>query len=201
MDNSTEKTTLYRYFDSQGQLLYVGITRDNSKRQSQHNRDSFWFGEVASAKFEWFESRTQAHAAEKKAIQSEKPLYNKQHVYKSGDSFDMSEALAKYHYLEISTGKDITGALVEPDNDHATLARRSRSWVLENREYGWTFDECLAWELYVLQMEVKVGRIKIPAWDTCGLCKKFISSSWYENELSSATVKLKRARKGVATCL
>jgi predicted GIY-YIG superfamily endonuclease len=69
-------TTLYRYFDSEGQLLYVGITGDNTKRQSQHRRSSFWFGEIAYATFEHFEERQKALEAEGKAIKDEKPLHN-----------------------------------------------------------------------------------------------------------------------------
>ena len=70
------KTTLYRYFDSDGQLLYVGITGDNTKRQSQHRRNSFWFGEITSATFEHFEDRESALQAETKAIQTEHPKHN-----------------------------------------------------------------------------------------------------------------------------
>ncbi len=76
MDNSIQKTTLYRYFDSEGQLLYVGITGDNTKRQSQHRRNSFWFGKIASATFEHFDTRAEADSAETLAIKNEKPLHN-----------------------------------------------------------------------------------------------------------------------------
>lgn len=69
-------TTLYRYFDDKNQLLYVGITGDNTKRQSQHRRNAFWFGKIASATFEHFESRQDALAAEAAAIESELPKHN-----------------------------------------------------------------------------------------------------------------------------
>lgn len=70
------KTVLYRYFDSEGQLLYVGVTGDNTKRQSQHRRNSFWFGEVASATYEYFETRDEALEAETNAIRRENPKHN-----------------------------------------------------------------------------------------------------------------------------
>lgn len=69
-------TILYRYFDNQDQLLYVGITGDNVKRQSQHRRNSFWFGKIAVAKFEHFKTRDEALQAEAAAIRLEKPLHN-----------------------------------------------------------------------------------------------------------------------------
>lgn len=78
MGNSTQKITLYRYFDSEGRLLYVGITGDNTKRQSQHRRNSFWFGEISSATYEHFSTRQEALDAETKAIQTEKPKHNQQ---------------------------------------------------------------------------------------------------------------------------
>ena len=74
------KTTLYRYFDSDGKLLYVGITGDNVKRQSQHRRNAFWFGEIASATFVHFDSREEALEAEAAAIRYEKPAHNIQGV-------------------------------------------------------------------------------------------------------------------------
>lgn len=70
------KTILYRYFDSEGELLYVGVTGDNTKRQSQHRRNSFWFGEIASATYEHFDNREDALAAETLAIRTEKPKHN-----------------------------------------------------------------------------------------------------------------------------
>jgi len=77
MNNSNQKpTTLYRYYDKDGKLLYVGITGDNTKRQSQHRRNAFWFGEIASATFEHFGSRQEALDAESRAIDNENPKHN-----------------------------------------------------------------------------------------------------------------------------
>ena len=75
-DNSAFKTFIETYTSvSAGggieELLYVGITGDNTKRQSQHRRNAFWFGKIASATFEHFESREDALAAEAAAIESE----------------------------------------------------------------------------------------------------------------------------------
>ena len=73
------KTTLYRYFDSEGQLLYVGITGDNTKRQSQHRRNSFWFGLIGSATFEHYDSKDEALNAETIAIENESPKHNQKY--------------------------------------------------------------------------------------------------------------------------
>lgn len=69
--------TLYRFYDSKGQLLYVGISQSWVERLRQHHRNSEWFDQVASASFEHFSSRDEVEKAEKKAIQTEGAIYNK----------------------------------------------------------------------------------------------------------------------------
>ena len=101
MDNSIQKTTLYRYFDSEGRLLYVGITGDNTKRQSQHRRNSFWFGEIASAKFEHFDTRRDAAQAEVLAIKNEKPLHNTQHLNSKKVEWNPVQIVAKWHLVSL----------------------------------------------------------------------------------------------------
>jgi len=70
-------TTLYRYFDFKGQLLYVGITKNQFNRASQHSKDSPWFSEIMSARFEHLETREAALKAESNAIATELPKFNK----------------------------------------------------------------------------------------------------------------------------
>ncbi|GHF76915.1 GntR family transcriptional regulator [Streptomyces filamentosus] len=74
----TERTTLYRYFDTSGNVLYLGITNDLQRRESQHRRDSArtWFPLIAARTQIWFETRSQAEAAELAALQSESPPWN-----------------------------------------------------------------------------------------------------------------------------
>lgn len=76
MQNMNGKTILYRYFDIDGNLLYVGITKDQSKRFSSHNRKAEWMPQAVQCTLEHFETRAEAKAAETFAIQNEKPLYN-----------------------------------------------------------------------------------------------------------------------------
>jgi predicted GIY-YIG superfamily endonuclease len=70
------ETHLYRYYDEAGELLYVGVTGNLLKRQSQHRRNAEWFTTAASATFEHFESREMALEAESRAIKNENPKYN-----------------------------------------------------------------------------------------------------------------------------
>lgn len=68
---------VYRHFDKQGNLLYVGCSLSAVHRLSQHSQVSPWFTEIAKIDVEKFNSRDAALAAERQAIQTEKPKYNK----------------------------------------------------------------------------------------------------------------------------
>lgn len=69
-------TTLYRFFDTHGALLYVGISEYPLVRMHQHRLSKTWWLEIASSRFEHFESREAALMAEAAAIRSERPRYN-----------------------------------------------------------------------------------------------------------------------------
>ena len=71
--------SLYRHFSATDELLYVGISLSAVARLGQHERHSGWFGSIASVKVEHFDTREEALAAEKAAIQGEDPLHNKYH--------------------------------------------------------------------------------------------------------------------------
>jgi len=75
----SELHALYRFFDHDGLLLYVGITNDLGTRLSDHRRDKPWWAEVARVMVAQFESREAVLAAEKVAIRTEQPKYNVAH--------------------------------------------------------------------------------------------------------------------------
>jgi len=66
---------LYRMFDANGQLLYVGITGKLLNRLDQH-AEKRWFPLVASITLEWFPKERDAREAERRAIAIEHPVYN-----------------------------------------------------------------------------------------------------------------------------
>jgi transcriptional regulator with XRE-family HTH domain len=70
------RTALYRFFDADDRLLYVGITDDIHRRWKHHAAVKTWWGDVARQTVEWHDSRPVAEAAERKAISQEKPVYN-----------------------------------------------------------------------------------------------------------------------------
>ena len=70
-------TELYRHYDENGMLLYVGISLSTTTRLSQHKAHSRWFSKIDTIKVVHYTSRKAALAAEKRAIKSEGPKYNK----------------------------------------------------------------------------------------------------------------------------
>ncbi|NUR04241.1 MAG: GIY-YIG nuclease family protein [Streptomyces sp.] len=72
----TERTALYRLFDANGALLYVGITNDPEVRWKAHSHKKPWWPEVTEKAVMWFVDRTAAATAEARAIRLEAPLWN-----------------------------------------------------------------------------------------------------------------------------
>jgi len=71
---------LYRLRAANGDLLYVGITRDFPSRLKQHYADKPWANEIRATEQVHIDgTRSQIEAIEKAVIIAEKPRYNKQH--------------------------------------------------------------------------------------------------------------------------
>lgn len=72
-------TSVYRYYDSDGALVYVGITSKGPQRQSQHTVTAEWWPHVARQDVEHYPSRDEAAARERELIQRFRPPFNVQH--------------------------------------------------------------------------------------------------------------------------
>lgn len=77
-------TVLYRWFDVNGDVLYVGITSQPAQRFDTHKAESDWWEVAVMCRLERFSTRTEALAAEATAIQSEQPLYNRAGLFVRG---------------------------------------------------------------------------------------------------------------------
>jgi hypothetical protein len=69
-------TQLYRHFDDEGRLLYVGISLSAITRLAQHRSASHWSRAIVRVEIEHFDTRREALMAEAKAIIEERPLHN-----------------------------------------------------------------------------------------------------------------------------
>lgn len=75
-DSVEEQTSLYRHFDADQVLLYVGISLRPIQRLAQHEGASHWFQNIARIEIEKFPSRSDALQAEAEAIWRERPKHN-----------------------------------------------------------------------------------------------------------------------------
>jgi predicted GIY-YIG superfamily endonuclease len=70
-------TSLYRHFDGDGELLYIGISGNPERRLGEHKRSADWCDEIASPATEAYATRAEAINAESAAIETERPMHNK----------------------------------------------------------------------------------------------------------------------------
>lgn len=73
------RTALYRWYDAEGALLYIGITGHLPTRQAIHAKNSAWSEFAALSRVEHYADRATAEAAEVAAILAEMPIFNRQH--------------------------------------------------------------------------------------------------------------------------
>lgn len=69
---------LYRFFDKENRLLYVGISYHMERRLDQHRFQKPW-GQIARIDVASYSTRLEAEQAERVAIQTEKPEWNVLH--------------------------------------------------------------------------------------------------------------------------
>jgi hypothetical protein len=72
-------TSVYRYFDGNNLLVYVGITSRGIKRNREHNDVKSWWQYVVRQEVEHFDTRSEAAARERALIREYRPPYNIQH--------------------------------------------------------------------------------------------------------------------------
>ena len=77
--NVEHPTDLYRYYDHNGQLLYVGVSKSAVMRAMQHEHTAGWWDAWTYMTRQQYPSRTSALAAEYEAIRNERPAHNVAH--------------------------------------------------------------------------------------------------------------------------
>lgn len=81
-DLEQRPTALYRAYNSDGVLLYVGIAVDWGARWAQHRATAPYYNAVARLEIEWLPTRAAAKIAEREAVEKEQPLHNIEHTAK-----------------------------------------------------------------------------------------------------------------------
>ena len=67
---------LYRAYDKEDKLLYVGFSVSMLNRVLRHKNSSSWFRDAAKITMEQFETKELVLAAERAAIKTEAPMHN-----------------------------------------------------------------------------------------------------------------------------
>jgi hypothetical protein len=72
-------TSVYRYFDLEGRIIYVGVTSRGPQRQAQHAVTADWWPYVSTQDVEHLPTREAALKREKWLIEHHRPPFNRQH--------------------------------------------------------------------------------------------------------------------------
>ena len=163
------KTTVYRYFDAAGELLYIGVTKNLIDRQDAHQNTKSWWSDVASASFVHFETRDEALAYEAAMIGIEFPKYNKQGAILPEEG---REHLLQILYRELDDDFHLRAS---DSMAETMLELRSFSNANESYRLLFAFDRAMPWDDEGSEMLVH-----------CWNCQKILDSSWYQKQLHQA---------------
>lgn len=112
----SEVTELYRHWDKDDNVLYIGISVNASTRTIGHSRHGSWFSRVVKITIERYDTREEAMRAEAKAIMAENPPYNVVHIVKEKEPTHFSNGLC--------TPKDVAAFFCVPTTKIHQLLKR-----------------------------------------------------------------------------
>lgn len=156
--------TLYRFFDSAGVLLYVGVTDEVATRWRTHAKTRPWWIQVATITLEHHASRAAVLDAELAAIKAERPLYN---VAGTVAGLPASPLPSEYeHLLQIRDYLECARRISEigraTNNLHPELAWLRRKAVEALMAGGWSRSR-VAHELAITPSRITgILRVKTP---------------------------------------
>lgn len=123
---------LYRFFDDQGSLLYVGLTVNLPTRLRDHHRGKAWWQSVARMTVQRYPTRAEVVFAERLAIIAEKPLHNVRH---SG-----SAKMVAAHEEEVLMSSTFVGSFFHSDG-----IRQWQGYVVEDMGDHFYFVATYSW--------------------------------------------------------
>ncbi len=77
-------TAVYRFFDAEGDLLYIGSSGNPDEREVKHRSNSPWYGMAIRRTEDWYPDQAAAFEAKKQAIRDEQPLFNRMNYTPTG---------------------------------------------------------------------------------------------------------------------
>lgn len=139
-----ERTALYRFYDADDALIYVGVTGELKKRIAAHARKPWW-PTVARQTVDWHEDRSDALAIETEDILKHRPQWNMRHDGETGvvhriripDRSAWREAVANAE----AEGRSISAVIASfLDEYNAAAARRRKMEGMEGADLPETAD-------------------------------------------------------------
>lgn len=119
---------LYRHFDADGHLLYVGLSLKPMQRLEFHRgKGSEWLYEIARVEVEWLHSVGEAINAEDKAIRTEQPRYKKRTFKDQSRNFAQEEVV-------VAEAED--GSLLFLEDEHRAILRSLSDYGFHDRAHG-----------------------------------------------------------------
>lgn len=130
---SDREQYLYRMRDAAGRLLYVGVTWNPKTRFAQHRRESrLWFAAVATIELTEYATRGAALAAERRAINDERPAMN---VVDSAVRAEWAATGLSLHTIGVEEGVWVTALRVAhacDDSLNDFIRRALNQYIAEN---------------------------------------------------------------------
>lgn len=106
---------LYKVFDKDKQLLYVGFTNNISRRFSQH-KEKEWFKLMTNFESISFSTEIECKEAEENCIKEQKPIYNLQHTeakvkdktFRQRGVYFSDDVMLRLKYIHAQTNEGIS---------------------------------------------------------------------------------------------
>jgi hypothetical protein len=187
-----EHNILYRYFDENDRLLYVGITKNQFSRLQSHAMSAKWFGLIHKATFRHFTSRHDVKRAELKAIATENPLFNIQGISSNHPGADRDSLDWLNHIVEMSNKFDdyddeIHGEFVEAMHMAGMFEHFMPNLVMNfQEEIAYRVFDAIASELH----EQNFKNLEV-----CDSCREMLDSPGYKHNLQIVNNKIREIKE------
>lgn len=126
-----QPTAVYRLYDADDRLIYVGQSQRMGQRMRTHSKHSWWYELFDRIEVEYHPTRAAAMAAEATAIQEEQPAFNAMHTgRKEGDWSHLTEdevaivrrRITEDPYMRVWIPRHLLWQLVLPNRRSARAA-------------------------------------------------------------------------------
>jgi len=139
------RTAVYRLYDAEGELLYVGATRNPRARLKHHALRKKWWPEVRKNDVQWHPGRPEALRAEAEAIRCEMPRYNARVPLPDGS---LRGSTMRPNVPQVARGRPVRGMRgtqidddlwerldeavkrADPDSNRSVIIRRFARWFV-----------------------------------------------------------------------